>query len=281
MIRIVTDGAADMPQEWLKEFDIEVIPINIHFGEKTYLQNVDLDRDGFYKLVDETRKIPKTSQPTPHQFTEFYKQVAESGDTILSIHITSKLSGTYESAVAAARELEGTFNVIPFDSMCGSVGIGMLCREARLAERAGLGAEDILKRIEGLREKIDVYLTLDTLEYARMSGRVGAMQAALASLLNVKPIATLGDGVISITEKVRTRSASIERLINMAKDKVGDNPINLAVVHARDPKSGQALLDKAREALNVKESNLVDLSISIAANLGPGTVGLIFHPISE
>ncbi|MFO7583303.1 MAG: DegV family protein [Anaerolineales bacterium] len=281
MIRIVTDGAADMPLKWLEEFDINVIPINIHFGEKTYLQNVDLDRDGFYQLVDETRKIPKTSQPTPHQFTEFYKQVAEAGDTIISIHITSKLSGTYESAVAAARELKDTFNVIPFDSMCGSVGIGMLCREARLAEREGLGVEDIIKRIEGLREKIDVYLTLDTLEYARMSGRVGAMQAALASLLNVKPIATLGDGVISITEKVRTRSASIERLINMAKDKVGDNPINLAVVHARDPKSGQALLDKALGDLNVKESDLVDLSISIAANLGPGTVGLIFYPVSE
>jgi DegV family protein with EDD domain len=281
MIRIVTDGAADMPEEWLKEFDINVIPINIHFGEKTYLQNVDLDRDGFYQLVDETRKIPKTSQPTPHQFGEFYKKIAETGDTILSIHITSKLSGTYESAVAAARELERKFKVIPFDSMCGSVGIGMLCREARLAEREGLALEDILKRIEDLREKIDIYLTLDTLEYARMSGRVGAMQAALASLLNVKPIATLGDGVISITEKVRTRSASIERLINMAKDKVGDNPINLAVVHARDPQSGQALLEKALNTFNVKESNLVDLSISIAANLGPGTVGLIFHPASE
>lgn len=281
MIRIVTDGAADMPQEWLKEFNIHVVPINIHFGEKTYLQNVDLDREGFYKLVDETHKVPKTSQPTPHQFSEFYKQIAEAGDTIISIHVTSKLSGTYESAVAAARELERKFRVIPIDSMCGSVGIGMLCRAARLAEREGLGLKDILRRIESLREKIDIYLTLDTLEYARMSGRVGAMQAALASLLNVKPIATLGAGVISITEKVRTRSASIERLINMVKEKVGNNPINLAVVHARDPQSGQALLEKARQSLNARESYLVDLSISIAANLGPGTVGLIFHPASE
>jgi len=281
MIRIVTDGAADMPQEWLEEFNIHVIPINIHFGEKTYLQNVDLDREGFYKLVDETRKVPKTSQPTPHQFSEFYKQIAEAGDTILSIHVTSKLSGTYESAVAAARELERKFRVIPIDSMCGSVGIGMLCRVARLAEREGLGLEDILKRIESLREKIDIYLTLDNLEYARMSGRVGAMQAAVASLLNVKPIATLSNGIISITEKARTRSASIERLINMAKEKIGKNPINLAVVHASDPQSGQALLEKARQALNAKESYLVELSISIAANLGPGTVGLIFYPASE
>lgn len=279
MLRIVTDSAADMPKEWVEEFDIHVIPVNIHFGEKTYLQNVDLDTEGFYKLVDEAHKIPKTSQPTPHQFSEFYKKIAQEGDTILSIHITSKLSGTYESAVAAGRELERTFNVIPFDSLCGSVGIGMLCREARLAERAGLDIDEIVKRLESLRPNIDVFLTLDTLEYARMSGRVGAMQAALASLLNVKPIAVLGDGVISITEKVRTRSASIERLIAMAKDKVGGKAINLAVVHARDPQSGQALLEKARENLNVQESHLVDLSISIAANLGPGTVGLIFYPV--
>ena len=279
MLRIVTDGAADMPQEWLKEFDIQVIPINIHFGEKTYLQNVDLDTEGFYNLVDQTRKVPKTSQPTPHQFVEFYKKIAQEGDTILSLHITSKLSGTYDSAVAAARELERTFNVIPFDSMCGSAGIGMLCREARLAERAGQGIEEIVQSLETLRGKIDIFLALDTLEYARMSGRVGTLQAALASVLNVKPIAKLGNGVLNMTEKGRTRNASLERLIAMAKEKVGDKAINLAVVHARDPKSGEILLEKARAMLNVKEFILADLSISIAANLGPGTVGLIFYPV--
>jgi DegV family protein with EDD domain len=279
MIRIVTDGAADMPAGWAEEFGIEVIPVNIHFGEKTYLQNVDLDREGFYKLVDEAHKVPKTSQPTPHQFVEFYKKIANEGDTIFSIHITSKLSGTYESAVVAARELQRTFNIIPFDSMCGSVGIGLLCREARLAERDGLDQAGILARLEALRSKIEICLTLDRLDYARMSGRVGAMQAALASLLNVKPIATLGDGVLSMTEKVRTRSASLDRLIAIAKEKVGDRPISLTVVHARDLESGQVLLEKARQALNAREVYLTDLSISIAANLGPGTVGLIYYPL--
>lgn len=279
MIRIVTDGAADMPQEWLEQYGIDVIPVNIHFGEKTYLQNVDLDRDGFYKLVDESRKVPKTSQPTPHQFVEFYKKIASEGDTIFSIHITSKLSGTYDSSVAAARELHRAYNIIPFDSMCGSVGIGILCREARLAERDGLDQEGILKRLDALRAKIDICLTLDTLDYARMSGRVGAMQAALASVLNVKPIATLGDGVLSMTEKVRTRSASLDRLIAIAKEKVGDKPISLTVVHARDLQSGQTLLEKATKVLNAREVYLTDLSISIAANLGPGTVGLIYYPI--
>jgi DegV family protein with EDD domain len=102
MFRIVTDGAADLPLAWQKEFDIQIIPINILFGEKTYLQYIDLDNEGFYKLVDDTKKIPKTSQPSPHQFSEFYKKLAQPGDTILSIHVTSKLSGTFASAVAEA-----------------------------------------------------------------------------------------------------------------------------------------------------------------------------------
>ncbi|TSA47481.1 MAG: DegV family EDD domain-containing protein, partial [Chloroflexi bacterium] len=111
MLRIVTDGAADVPAGWEKEYEIDVIPINIQFGEKTYLQNVDLDSEGFYKLVDESKKIPKTSQPSPHQFMEFYKKIAQKGDTILSVHVTSKLSGTYASAVAAAEELKNMFRV--------------------------------------------------------------------------------------------------------------------------------------------------------------------------
>ncbi len=121
MLRIVTDGAADMPPEWEKEFEIEVIPINIQFGEKTYLQYVDLDNAGFYKMVDETRTIPKTSQPSPHQFAEFYKKIAQKGETIISIHVTSKLSGTYASAVQAAADVKDMFTVLAsrFDGWLG------------------------------------------------------------------------------------------------------------------------------------------------------------------
>ena len=110
MLRIVTDGAGDILPGWGKEFGIDVIPVNILFGEKTYLQGIELDNEGFYKLVDETKRIPKTAQPSPHQFVEFYRKVAQKGDTIISLHITAKLSGTYASAVAAAEELKDEFN---------------------------------------------------------------------------------------------------------------------------------------------------------------------------
>ena len=279
MLRIVTDSAADIPAGWEKEFDIQVIPINIQFGEKTYLQNVDLDYEGFYKLVDETKKIPKTSQPSPHQFTEFYKKIAQKGDTILSCHVTAKLSGTYASAVLAAEEVKDLFKVIPFDSAGGSVGIGFMCREARRMDRAGKTVEQIVKYLEGIRYRVRIILTLDTLEYARMSGRVGTLSAALASMLNVKPIAVLRDGVVNMAEKVRTRKAAIARVIEMAKEEFGDQPVHLAVVQARDPEVGKELLERAKKIFNVRDSVLNDLSISLAANFGPGTVGLILYPV--
>ena len=279
MLRIVTDGAADILPAWKAEYGIDVIPVNIMFGERSYLQGVELDNEGFYKLVDEKKRIPKTSQPTPHQFVEFYRRIAQKGDTILSIHVTAKLSGTYASAVSAAEEVKNDFRVFPIDSASGSLGIGLMCREARRLDRAGKSAEEIVQYLEGIKYKVRVILTLDTLEYAKMSGRVKTLQAALASVLNVKPIAVLRDGDLSMAERVRTRKASLDRVIEMAKEEYGDKPVYLAVVHARDPKSGEELLEEASKHFNHKETMLGELSISVAANLGPGTVGLILYPM--
>ena len=278
MLRIVTDGAADILPAWKTEYGIHVIPVNIMFGERSYLQGVELDNEGFYRLVDEKKRIPKTSQPTPHQFVEFYRRIAQKGDSILSVHVTAKLSGTYASAVAAAEEVKDEFQVFPVDSASGSLGIGLMCREARRLERAGKSVEEIAQYLEEIKYKVRVILTLDTLEYAKMSGRVKTLQAALASVLNVKPIAVLRDGDLSMAERVRTRKASLERVIEMAKEEYGDKPVYLAVVHARDPKSGEELLEEAKKHFNHQETMIGELSISVAANLGPGTVGLVIYP---
>jgi DegV family protein with EDD domain len=280
MLGIVTDGAADIMPAWEKDFDIKVIPINVHFGEKTYTQNVDLDLDGFYKLVDDkSNPFPKTSQPSPHQFVEFYKKNFNPGDTILSIHITSKLSGTYASAVAAADELKSTYNIVTFDSLGGSMGTGFMCRAARQMERDGKSVDEIVRYLESIRDQSYVIITLDTLEYARRSGRVGTLSAAMASLLNVKPIARLQDGLVNMVEKVRTRKTAIERIIAMGKELVGDKPVHLGVVHARDIESGKALLEDAKKQFNIRSAELTDLSISLAINFGPGTVGLVLFPV--
>ena len=278
MLRIVTDGAVDVPPAWEKEFDIKIIPINLHFGEKTFIQYVDMDFDAFYKEVGTNKNHPKTSQPSPHQFTEFYKNNFQKGETILSIHVTSKLSGTYASCVAAAEELKGEYNITPFDSESGTMGSAFMCRTARKMANAGKSVEEIVKHLETMRGRTHIVLTLDTLEFAKRSGRVGAFSAALASVLNVKPIARMQDGLVHMVEKVRTRKAALARVIEMGREIVGDQPVAIGVAHARDLESGTALLEEAKKNFNVKNAELTDLSVSLAINFGPGTVGLVLYP---
>jgi DegV family protein with EDD domain len=239
---------------------------------------VDLSNEDFYRLVDESGKIPKTSQPSPFQFKESYQRVAKAGDTILSLHVTSKLSGTFESAVAAARELAEEFNIIPFDSGAGSAALGMMCREARLMERAGAAVQQIIERMYQIRRNVQIVLTLEKLDYARMSGRIGTLQAALASALNIKPIVVLKEGVLSMAERVRTRSRALDRVVELLHNRFEKELVNVAAVHARDLRSAQDLLGRVKKIFNFKELILTELSIAVAANLGPGTVGLVVYP---
>lgn len=281
MLRIVTDGAGDLPVDWSAHYDIQVIPINIHFGEQTFLQGVDLSNADFYRLVKESGTIPQTSQPSPQQFEDFYRRIASPGDTILSIHVTSKLSGTFASAEIAARDLSGEYNIIPFDSASGSAALGYMCKEARMLERGGASIQAILERMEFIRRNIRILLTLNTLEYARKSGRVKTLQAALASVLNVKPVVELCDGVLDMADRVRTRRRAIDYVVECMAKRLGDRPVNAAIVHAEDPDAGGDLLTKVMAALNCKELIMTELSISVAANLGPGTVGIVAYPVEE
>jgi len=281
MLRIVMDGAGDMPPSWSSEYQIDVIPINIQFGGKTYLQGVDLTNEDFYELVDREKAVPKTSQPSPQQFVEFYKRIAKPGERVLSLHVTKNLSGTYDSAELASRELKGQYLIVPFDSGCGSAGMGFMCKEARIMDEKGIPFEDIIKHLEYIRESIRVILTLDTLEYARMSGRVKALQAALVSLLDVKPIVELKDGVLDMAGRVRTRKRALQQVIDRTVNEMRDRPVNVAVVNARDEKVGEALVEKVCKVLNCNELIATDLSIAVAANLGPGTVGIVSYPIAN
>jgi DegV family protein with EDD domain len=281
MLKIVMDSAGDIPSEWLSDYEINVIPINIHFGEQTFYQGVDLSNEDFYQLVDESRTIPKTSQPTPHQFTEFYQQIADPGDTILSIHVTSKLSGTFSSAEIAAKELRDLYNIIPVDSGGGTASLGFMCREVRELEQSGSPLQRIMDRLDFIRKKTEIIFTINTLEYARLSGRVKALQSALASLLNVKPIVVLKNGILDMSEKARTRRRSIERVLEKMHNRIGDQLVNVAVVHARDSEMGSKLLEKVREIFNCKDLILTELSTGIAAHFGPGTIGIVAYPVME
>lgn len=279
MLRIVTDGAVDMPQGWEQEFDIHVLPLWVRFGERVYTQGVDIGPENFYELVRKTRVIPKTSLPSPQQVKDFYQKIAAKGDEILSVHVASKLSGTFNVIQVAARELAGEIRVIPFDSQAGSAAMAWMCREARLLERRGAALGEIIARLEAFRRDLVVIFTVDNLEFAQLSGRVNALQSTLSSLLRIKPIITLRDGLLFAGEKVRTREKALTRMLETVHERMGQNKVLMAVVHAADPVMAEAIAEQARTQLHIKELVITELSIPVAAHLGPGTIGIVAIPV--
>jgi DegV family protein with EDD domain len=281
MIRVATDSACDLPPGYYEEYGIDVVPINIQFGTETYRDVVDIDRPTFYQKIEETGSLPSTSQPSSGQFREHYERLAEQGaEDIISIHVTAKLSGTYQSAELAREMVADRVRVHPFDSACGSAGQGFMALEAVRMARAGRTVQEILSRLEIMRQRMNIALTLKDLRFAQMSGRVGRLQGSLASLLNVKPIVLLEDGVIDVTEKVRTQSRAVERMIRLLAERVGTSkPVDLAAIHADAPEEGQALLETVRSYFDCRETFLVNLTTTLVVHFGPGTLGLVAYQV--
>jgi len=279
MLRIVLDSTGDLPGDWQEQYDIDIIPINIIHNGKTYLQGIDISYEDFYQLVENEGVVPSTSQPTPYQFKAFYRKIADRGDDVLSIHVTEKLSGTMASAKAAAKELIGEFAIYPFDSASGTLVMGMMAKEARMMDRAGKTLDEIVKRLVEIRSNHRLIFTLDTLKYASMSGRIRHLQAALASLLKVKPIIELRNGMLEMGEKVRSRAKSIELLLNKMEKEFGNQRLIVGVAYARDKEAGTKLMKDVINRFNCAEVILGEISISLAAHFGPGTLGFTAYPV--
>lgn len=282
MLKLVMDSAGDLPVEWIERYQIHVVPINIHIGEEVYLEDVDLSKDQFYRRVEETGRIPKTSQPTPQQYQEVYRRIAEPGNVILSIHLTSKLSGTYESAEIAAVEMaqEG-IEVIPYDTRAGTGIQGYMCCEARVMAQQGASLEEIIHRLDEIRDQTEIILALQSLDFAQKSGRVQMLESILASLLKIKPVIYLREGALEIGKKVRSRLTSLDYVLQEMADRVGDSLVNAAVMHAHDPQMADAFSEKVQQVLNCKHFFIEEVSIGIASNLGPGTIGIIAYPVGK
>ncbi|HVP21881.1 MAG TPA: DegV family protein [Anaerolineaceae bacterium] len=281
MLRIVTDGSVDMPEGWKEKYEINIVPLWVQFGNESYLQGVDINPGNFYRLVREKRIFPKTSLPSPQQVVDFYRKIAEKGDEILSIHLTNTLSGTFSIFQMAARELVNEIKVFPFDSGAGSAALGFMCREARLMAQSGANILEIQNRLSSIRQQLTVMFTLDNLEFAYLSGRVNALQSALSSMLQIKPVIVLRDGLLQMAEKVRTRQKALDRILTKVRQRFGGKKVIMAVVHAADPDMAYVVLEKARRIFNLKEIIITDLSIPVAAHLGPGTIGIIAYSVDE
>ncbi len=279
MIKFVTDSTCDLPQEWISRYDIRVVPINIQFGQETYHEGITIDRSGFYQKIEELQIIPTTSQPSVGEFQEAYQALASQADDIISIHVTGKLSGTTRSAEMAADLVKDQVRVHVVDSMAGSAGLGWMILDAVRLGEAGANVEEIVSHLEVARHRVTVILMLEDLRYAQMSGRVGRLQGVLVSLLDVKPIIWLEDGLLGVRERIRTRNRAIEKMLSITRSAVGPNtPVNIAAVHAEAPTQGKKLLELAQEALNARETFLEDLATSLAVQFGPGTIGLVTYP---
>jgi len=278
MIRIVTDSTCDLPEELMSQHDIHVVPIHIQFGAETYRDGQTIDKLTFYRRVEQDGMLPKTSQPPPGDFVRMYQAIARPVDEILSIHVTGRLSGTFNSAQLAAEELADRIKVHVFDSWAGSAGLGFMCLDAARMAEAGKSAADILKRLEATRPQVNHLFTMANLKFAEMSGRVNKLQSVLASLLNIKPIVMAEGGLMEVADQVRTRKKAIERVISIARERVGEARVNLAVIHAQAPDEAVLVLDQARRTLRVGETFVHDLALSLAVHFGPGTLAVVTYP---
>jgi len=278
MLKIIVDGSADMPEGWVEKYQFVILPMPIQIGETTYYQGIDITPKRFYELVSDRGNKPQTAAPSPFRIKAFIERVCQVGDTVLSINVSSKMSSTFSMVKLAAKELTEKINVIAFDSLAGSAVLALMAREARLHEKAGESIDSILDLLKRIREKVMVILTLDSLEFAHRSGRVNALQAALSSILKIKPIVTLENGMMEMSEIVRTRRKSLEKLVARIKDRFGTQAVRVAIVHSEDRETAEELKEMLTSVINTIEIILTELSISVAANLGPKTVGVVVLP---
>lgn len=278
MIKIIADSTNNLSSELIHQHDIRIAPIAIQFKEETYEEGINIDRSLFYAKIEDMGIIPTTSQPAPTAFARYYQQLREQGHSGLVITVTGKLSGTYDSALMA-KEMVPEAEVAVFDSASISLGTGWMVLEAARAAEAGQPLEAILRRLEHIRSSSRLFLTPATLKYLQMSGRVGRLQGALASLLNVKPIIYLEGGLLEASEKIRTRSKALERLVDLLAESFSPEvPLNAAVIHARAADEAEMVKRSIQERFRIDELLMEDLVASLAVHGGPGILGVFAYP---
>ena len=269
--RIVTDSTADLPLAIVKELAITVIPCNLHFGQETFLDGVDMDADVFYKRLSSESQLPTTSQPSPGAFLETYGPMVKAGDQIVSIHVAASLSGTVNSALQAKEQLpDATIEVV--DSRQVSLSLGLAVTAAARVAKSGASWEETIQVTRRALEQVRFYALLDTLEYLRRGGRIGKVKGFVGSLLRVRPLITARDGIVESVTSVRSRAAGIQYMVTLAEEAA---PIQqLAVMHSTTPQEADSLADRLRSL--VPGGSVIQARIGpvIGTHVGPGAIGI-------
>lgn len=279
-MKIVTDCAADMPNEELEKLGIVRAPLFIQFPEGE-VNSADISADDFYNRLEAMRpKIPTTAQPSAGIFAELYRKLAKKEKNILSIHISSGLSGTINSAQDGGSLVKDEANVSFWDTLTLSGGERFQVMAAALASKAGWAMNAIQERLTKIREKTEVIYTLDTLEYLARGGRIGRVKAMAGALLNLKPVIRVdADGKYSTVTTSRTLGKSMTAIADHLVEKYGNTPLWITVLHGRFAEKADAISKEFQSKLNVAKMEVMRISPVLGVHTGPGIVGAAVVPM--
>ncbi|MFC2009952.1 DegV family protein [Chloroflexota bacterium] len=274
-IKIVTDSTADLSPELIKKLEITVVPLYVCFGENIYRDREEINEDDFFKRLQNSSPHPTTTQPTPHDFAEVYRQLSSKAGGIISIHLSEKLSGTYSSALQGKIMMGKGCPIEIIDSKTVSMALGLVVIAAASMAKNGKGFQQIMDEVKQIVSNVKLLVVFDTLKYLAKGGRIGKAKSLLGSVLSVKPILTIKDGEFVPISQVRSRSKGIERLYDFVKDTT--NIEDLAVVHSTTPDEAKYLAERISLIPTVKQARVARLGPALGVHGGPGVLAVAFR----
>lgn len=275
---IVTDSTAYIPEEIRKQNDIHMIPLSVVFGNESYKEEVEMKAGDFYEMMRSQKELPKTTQPSTGMFVELFENLAKEYDAVISIHLSSGISGTYQGAVTAGEMVEG-IKVYPFDSEISCMIQGFYALEAAKLAKEGVEPEQIIKRLNELRLKSRAYFMVDDLTNLQKGGRLSGGAAFVGSLLQVKPVLHFVDKVIVPFEKIRTKKKALARITQLfEEDAKKGTPLRACVIHANREEEAKQWMAELQEKFPNVEFTLSYFGPVIGTHLGEGAFGLGWLP---
>lgn len=274
-VKIVTDSSADLPEELVKKLGITVVPLYVRFGEEVHRDRVTITEDEFYRRLESDPIHPTTVQPGPQDFLEVYQDVSAGADGIVSIHISSKLSGTVNSALMARDMLGGECPVEVIDSLAVTMGLGLIVIPAAEMAKAGESMDKIVAETKKAVSQIRLLAMFDTLKYLLLGGRIGKAKALLGSILNVKPILTLKEGEVVPAGQARNRAKGMDKLLDFIGNSadIGE----LSVVHSTTPDEAQALAERISPYFDKEKIIISRIGPVLGVHMGPGTLIVVYR----
>jgi DegV family protein with EDD domain len=285
-VAIVTDSVASLPEDIIRELDIHWVPYYIHRGKEVWRDLVSIDRTSFYQWMVNASEIPKTANPSPADYANIYQEIAASGlREIVSIHITSKGSGAFQAACIARDmilERLPELKIEVIDSLNVSMCQGWMVIEAARTALAGASFEAVIAKVKSMIPISQMLQTADTLKYLYLGGRIGKAQHLMGSLLNIKPIISMREGVIVSLGQARSRRRVYQLMVDKIEATVSSKGrIKIAYVHAAAREEVEKLKELVEARLDVVESLMAELSPALGVHTGPGTAGVCYFPVLD